>query len=414
MKKLSLCLALLGLLGLGGSAFAVQNTIDAVPAATLLLPYFEVDLTGNGINTLFSINNASATAVLAHVTVWSDWSVPVLDFDVYLTGYDVQAISMFDILGNGNLPVTASVGQDPKDAISPQGPASQDINFASCVNTLPYQNPAISPAFKAHLQAALKGLKSPATGRCYGEPYGDNIVRGYVTVDTVTACNLFFASDWAFYSVFITSQNVLWGDYFYVNATENFAQGDNLVHIEAFPQGFVTGDHTFYGRYNTATAADFREALPTTLAARYLNGGVFTGGTSLITWREGSNAAASVTCGTARPSWYPLEFTQVVFFDEEEQVVENPPCPSGDPTCDSEIAGIEAERWDVSLFALPFDFGWAYFNMQHSEVLPIYGDIYAQAWMTTVMDASGRFSVGFAGIQLDNANTPNTAIIPVP
>ena len=207
---------------------------------------------------------------------------------------------------------------------------------------------------------------------------------------------------------------MLWGDYFYVNATENFAQGDNLVHIEAFPQGFVPGDHTFYGRYNAATAADFREALPTTSAARYLNGGVFTGGTSLITWREGSNAAASVTCGTARPSWYPLEFTQVVFFDEEEQVVENPPCPSGDPTCDSEIAGIEAERWNVSVFALPFDFGWAYFNMQHSEVLPIYGDIYAQAWMTTVMDASGRFSVGFAGIQLDNANTPNTAIIPVP
>ena len=306
MKKLALCLALLGLLGLGGSAFAVQNTIDAVPAATLLLPYFEVDLAGDGINTLFSINNASATAVLAHVTVWSDWSVPVLDFDVYLTGYDVQSISMFDILGNGNLPYTASAGQDPKDTISPKGPVSQDINFASCANTLPYQNPAISPAFKAHLQAALKGLKSPATGRCYGEPYGDNIVRGYVTVDTVNACNLYFPSDWAFYSAFITNQNVLWGDYFYVNPTENFAQGDNLVHIEAFPQGFVPGDHTFYGRYNAATAADFREALPTTLAARYLNGGVFTGGTSLITWREGNSSAASVTCTTGRPTWYPL------------------------------------------------------------------------------------------------------------
>ena len=284
----------------------MQNTIDAVPAATLLLPYFEVDLAGNGINTLFSINNASATAVLAHVTVWSDWSVPVLDFDVYLTGYDVQSISMFDILGNGNLPYTASAGQDPKDTISPKGPVSQDINFASCASTLPYQNPAISPAFKAHLQAALKGLKSPATGRCYGEPYGDNIVRGYVTVDTVNACNLYFPSDWPFYSAFITNQNVLWGDYFYVNPTENFAQGDNLVHIEAFPQGFVPGDHTFYGRYNAATAADFREALPTTLAARYLNGGVFTGGTSLITWREGNNSAASVTCRTGRPSWYPL------------------------------------------------------------------------------------------------------------
>ena len=45
-----------------------------------------------------SINNASATAVLAHVTVWSDWSVPVLDFDVYLTGYDVQTINLREVL----------------------------------------------------------------------------------------------------------------------------------------------------------------------------------------------------------------------------------------------------------------------------------------------------------------------------
>jgi hypothetical protein len=29
------------------------------------------------------------------------------------------------------------------------------------------------------------------------------------------------------------------------------------------------------------------------------------------------------------------------------------------------------------------------------------------------MDAEGRFSVGFSGIQLDNANTPTTTFIPV-
>ena len=37
----------------------------------------------------------------------------------------------------------------------------------------------------------------------------------------------------------------------------------------------------------------------------------------------------------------------------------------------------------------------------------------AQAWIETAMDADGRFSVGFDAIQLDNANTPNTIIIPV-
>src|SRR4051794_32106715 len=53
-------------------ARAVICAIDDVPAATLLLPYFEVSLDDPGaIQTLFSINNASATAVLAHVVVWS-------------------------------------------------------------------------------------------------------------------------------------------------------------------------------------------------------------------------------------------------------------------------------------------------------------------------------------------------------
>lgn len=410
MKRSGLLAMAIGLtLGFSAAAGAARNTIDAVPAATLLLPYFEVELTAEeGLNTLFSINNASATAVLAHVTVWSDWSIPVLDFDVYLTGYDVQSISLYDVLVNGNLPWTASAGQDPKDLISPQGPWSQDINFASCESILPYSNPAISPGFRSHLQAALKGLKSPVTGSCYGQPWGDSILRGYVTIDTVNACNLYFPSDWTLYSGYITRQNVLWGDYFYVNGDENFAQGDNLVHIEAF-NNFIAGDHTFYGRYNVASAADGREALPTTMAARYLNGGIFDGGTSFLTWREGSNAAAARPCGSP-PTWYPLPFDQVVFFDEEEQVAETTQCPSGDPTCT--IVSVEAQRWVVAEdFTVPFDFGWTYFDMQHNKIIAAYGDIYAQGWVTTVMDASGRFSVGFAGVQLDNANTPNTIVL---
>jgi hypothetical protein len=170
-------LAILGLLASGGQAFAVIGTIDAVPAATLLVPYFEVGV-GGGINTLFSINNASATAVLAHVTVWTDQSVPALDFDVYLTGYDVQTISLFDVLVNGNVPVTASDGQDPTDKISPQGAVSQDINFASCTS-LPYPTPYVSVPFRAHLQAWLQGNQSPATGNCAGAKHNDGILRGY-------------------------------------------------------------------------------------------------------------------------------------------------------------------------------------------------------------------------------------------
>jgi hypothetical protein len=424
MRKLCLCLALVGLLGVSGQAFALIGTIDDVPAATLLLPYFEVDIADpvNGVNTLFSINNASDTAVLAHVTVWSDQSVPVLDFDVYLTGYDVQSISLRDIFVNGNLPRTASAAQDTAgDTISPQGPVSDDDPFASC-SALPYPPGIVSVPFRAHLQAWLQGLQSPSTGNCAGSKQPDTgILRGYVTVDTVNACNLFFPSDWAFYDPFVTNQNVLWGDYFYVNSGQNFAQGETMVAIEAcgagsqYPTCFVPGDHTFYGRYNAATAADNREPLPTTMGARYLDGGAFDGGTHFLVWREANAAAAGYSCTLNGPaSWWPLESTQIVCFDEQEFPVTSEECPSGDPTCEQVILiPNEANSINVQDLLPPDDFGWCYLNLQHPDLIPAYVDDDAQMWLTTTMDAEGRFSVGLDGVQFDNANTPVTTIIPV-
>ena len=180
---------------LAAPAFAVIGTVDDVPAASLLLPYFEVDLDDpSGVTTLMSINNASATAVLVHVTVWTDLSIHVLDFNVYLTGYDVQSINLRDVLQNGNLPVTASAGQDPTDSISPQGPISQDINFASCSGILAYDNPALDAIYLDHVQSSLTGQPSTVFfgGSCAGVDHGDRIARGYVTADTVNACSLDF------------------------------------------------------------------------------------------------------------------------------------------------------------------------------------------------------------------------------
>src|SRR5258707_290183 len=110
MKRLALVLAMAvaGLTMMPRSGEAVLCTVDAVPAATLLLPYFEVNLDDpNGLTTLFSINNASSTEEIAHVVIWSDLSVPVLDFDVDLTGYAVQTINLRDILIDGLLPSLA-------------------------------------------------------------------------------------------------------------------------------------------------------------------------------------------------------------------------------------------------------------------------------------------------------------------
>jgi len=423
MKKTVSCLALLGLLALSGQAVATICTIDDVPAATLLLPYFEVDLNNpNGINTLFSINNASATAVLAHVVLWSDLSVPTFDFNIYLTGYDVQTVSVRDIF-NGTVPRTASAGQDPGDTISPKGTFSQDINFASCSGQLP--PPAVPASFVTHLRASHTGLFSAILNGCAGRAFGDNIARGYITVDTVNNCTLRFPGDAGYFASGgtgdATNQNVLWGDYFYVNSGENFAQGETLVHVEASatnPETSVAGQYTFYGRYVNWTAADNREPLSTNFAARYINGGAFTGGTDYIVWRDSKVDQNAFKCGTT-PAWYPLGEEQIVIFDEQEtpelqQVPPFSPPPPGDFLipfpAESQRTAVDGEDFPVS-----FDFGWIFLNLNTTVAAagsnPPEDPAAAQAWVTVVMDASGRFSVGYDAIQLDSACTASHALI---
>jgi hypothetical protein len=375
------------------------------------------------VTTLFSVNNASATAVLAHVTVWSDLSLPVLDFNIYLTGYDVQSINLRDVLLNGQIPSTASVGQDPNDTISPQGDFSQDINFASCTNQLP--PPALPQVLKDHVKLSLTGKASPVIegpGRCLGRDLGDGILRGYVTVDAVNNCTLRFPNNFSYWGPGgtgdATNQNVLWGDYFYVNTDQNFAQGETLVHIEASatdPQTSQNGQYTFYGRYQNPpfTAADNREPLSTNFAVRFINGGAFDGGTSLLCWRDSKTNQGNFACPAAngRPTWFPLGQEGVVIFDEQEnpQVPQSFPFSPQPPQSGLLVCPAEAQRTvvDGPDLPVPFDFGWLYLNLNTTVApaagLPPEDPAAAQAWVTAVMDAEGRFSVGFDAIQLDSA-----------
>jgi hypothetical protein len=421
-------------LATSGVAKAAICQVDDVPAATLLVPYFEVDLGDpNGQTTLFSVNNASATAILTHVVVWSDLSVPVLDFNIYLTGYDIQTINLRDILVNGNLPQTASAGQDPTDTISPHGLFSQDINFASCTGLLP--PPPLPAFFVAHLQSSLTGKPSPVlNGLCAGRNLGDNIARGYVTVDTVNNCTLRFPGDAGYFAPGgagdATNQNVLFGDYFFVNTGQNTADGNSLVHIEASPglgtsgiygsyppgnpETTVAGQYTFYGRYDGWTAVDNREPLATTFGARYVNGGPFTGGTDYLVWRDSKVSQGAFTCPSVpgvRPPWYPLGQEGIVIFDEQE----HPQVPQSFPVSPQpQQTGIipfpaEAQRTHVGGPALPvpFNFGWMYLDLNTTVAAagtnPPEDPAAAQAWVSITMSAFGHYSVGYPAIKLDSA-----------
>ncbi len=426
MSRVVLCLALVGALALAAPMSAVICTIDAVPAATLLLPYFEVDLNNpNGLTTLFSVNNASATAVLVHAVIWTDLSVPVLDFNIYLTGYDVQSVNLRDIIINGNLPQTASAGQDPDDTISPKGSFSQDINFASCTNVLP--PPQLPAAYTTHLQESLTGLPSAILGgNCSAQALGDNIARGYITMDTVNNCTLRFPGDTGYFAAGgtgdVTNQNVLWGDWFIVNSTENFAEGGDLVHIEADatnPATSTSGRYTFYGRYDAFTAVDNREPLATTFATRFLNGGGFNGGTSLLVWRDSKVAQGAFTCPVnpgVTPIWYPLAEEGLVIFDEQEHPVTPTTIPISPPPPTTTQSPFPAETQRTVVggpnLAVPFSFGWLYLDLNVTEPvaapgLPPVDPAAAQAWVVATLSQNGQYAVGIDAIRLDSACAAN-------
>ncbi len=458
-----------------GAAFAELCTIDVVPAATLLLPYFEVDLEANpgkGVDTLFSINNASATPTIAHVSVWTDWSQPVLDFDIFLTGYDVQSVGLHNVLVGGKLPVTADEqsdqGQDggrvddptstcdgTVDSCSPHGLPEWDGSFdgtgitvagvADCIDIFPlFVNPLLTGARLEEAQAKLRG--APVDGACFGADHGDFIARGYVTIDNANACSLLFANDPGYFSNGVdpgiaSNENQLWGDYFIVDPFNNFARGGSLVHVEA-DNDFDGGDsgYTFYGRYSTLDgAADNREPLGTSWGVRYLTGGAFDQ-TYLTVWRDATITdidASGFACGTAGtadvgPAWHPMNETQVMAFNESEsfeelcELVFGPPGPPVSPPEDPEFGDpvcfpLETQQVEVGSDPLApiYDFGWLYLNLNvgidDGSGAPDYDPgtdgTLAQSYVEASYSALGSYSVGLPAVELTSACTDASVVL---
>lgn len=437
MKKPILLGAIAVLLALGGQAFAAIGTIDDVPSATLLIPYFAVDVSDvacadptAGLTTLFSVNNASNENTIAHVTIWTDWSVPSLDFDIFLTGYDIQTINLRDIFCNGNLPQTGiGSGNSPTGAFSTGTPTfALTCNQTATPGDGPFYNNPFSALLIAQLKTWHTGQPGAGTGDCAGSNQGDSIARGYITVDNVNQCSVEFPSNPGYFggaNPIASQENVLWGDWFLADPANNFSQGFNAVHIEAGS----TGPHTFYGRYTIANgegpAVDGREPLPTTVAGRFVQDGIAFDQTQHLIWREGGPEDGAVACG-GRPAWFPLGFTNltgggpVIVFDE----MENPftPTPQTGPSnplppdqiainLPNEVNALvigNVAGGDVvpQLEDGGFPFGWVYYNLQSDATDSTYGDTAAQGWLSIAIKALGRFSVGIPGIQLDNANSP--------
>jgi hypothetical protein len=380
IRKLAPVLAAILLLAVSSPILAQPSQCLVGPglASTLLIPYFEVDL-GNpsGVTTLISVNNGELDPALTRVVLWTDWGVPTLAFDIYLEGLDIATINVRSLF-NGNVPSTG-------DGVDLSG-------FPFC-DLLPpdHANPVLIAEERAQLAADHMGQIGPLAGDCAGEPVGDGIARGYITVDVVDECSgvegfapvftpantdyPYFADNGDPSGIGIID-NRLWGDVVYVNFNQNSAQGSEAIALWADAGEFSGVDvFTFYGRFSGFDGRDDRVPLANLWDQRFFNGGPFAGGANLIVYRDTGVPPETAVCGGS-PSWYPLVDTSFAQDEDADNFI----------LLGDQNFPVAAQRVNVGSFGIPYDFGLL-------EVS--FGT--AQGWIQPTLTAGGLFSAAYNG-----------------
>ncbi len=454
------------------SAFGPSTTnnddscdIALLPAATLLLPYFEVDFNSPQAvakTTLFTIQNTSYMPQIARVTIWTDWAYPAITFNVFLTGYDVQSLNLYDIFargviapGSGNTSGTSintTIPTNPTAGSQPGGNlANPNFSNTSGCGALPGALPA---AITLDLQSIFTTGKSTTSLACANSssPLGGTHANaaGYVTIDLVANCSTNTPATAAYFNDLLFD-NVLTGDTQSINpnpATGNYAGGNPLVHIRAVPEGGHAGQvvattlpYTFYDHLTTAYPAartiDRRQPLPSVFAPRYIQGGTGAFNTTFKMWRE-AGAALGAVCTDYSKINSNMGIAEVVRFDEHENATVGGvfcwgPClgtqpgspAASNPAASATIFPPMTSSGDVA--------GWFYMNLSnegwttYSVNSPVPGAAssrkfsgpgtstgvgvrQSQNWIVTSMSAEGRFSVDMDAVALGNGCSPSPTV----
>ncbi|HEY0142362.1 MAG TPA: hypothetical protein VGF48_15795 [Thermoanaerobaculia bacterium] len=383
--------------------------VAQLPAATLLLPYFEVDVNSDvssSQTTLFTVVNTTNQPQIARATIWTDWSFPVISFDIFLTGYDVQAINIRDILMSGVLPGTSS--NATRGSRSLAGNDRFLANAATACANLPRVLPAtITEAIRRALTQGT--IPQSCSSDRVGGAHANAI--GYVTIDVVATCSGKSPKDAGAIGELLFD-NVLTGDYQFVtpnSASGNFALGSPLVHIRAIGEGGAAGsqvatnlNRTFYDGFYGGTHRDRRQPLPTRFAGRYIEGGGTSFLTDFLIWREPARAADAI-CSNYDENL--TAYVEAVRFDERENptTVARPDVTIGFPEAPQLLASSSRLPSSDEYFP-PLQSGdvagWMYLNLARPESNNQISA--AQAWVVTAMSAEGRYAVGADATSLGN------------
>lgn len=213
MPRIRLTLiTILTLLVLAGAA--VPAAAEPEPSSDLLLPWFEVHLSSQR-TTLFAVGNAAEEALEVKVSVHTNWGIPVVERTLRLQAGEVKTANLRGWLVAGNVP-----------------------------------DPVLRGVDLEHVQAALAGQLSPQDDLYYAtqaDPFDPELMVGYVTFRVTSSPRL----------------DALWGDYFWADPEQDYAEGELLVDIDR---------------------SSSCGALCRTHRMRFMDGGGFEGGTKLVVW----------------------------------------------------------------------------------------------------------------------------------
>lgn len=395
----------LAILAAGPAIAARTCDLDTVPAATLLLPYFEVDVTSvtpplppRTVDTALAVLNTKNASRIAHVTLWTEWAIPTVSFDLVLSPYDVQSINVIDLLMEG-------------------APDSQAVAGCTGANTpgVMHFNPALPVT--GDLEADLATLRKAHTGEVMATPTGARVAstshpglaKGYITIDVVRRCTDLNPASPGYFknggTGIATNDNALSGDYIFVDLSLGISMGEPLVQIRADkafePPDSHSSIYTFYGRYVGGKGTDDRQPLGSMYGSRFWTWTPDPNTnpqTWLIVWRDTKSAApAPYLVGTA-PASLPLK--RFMGCDEEESCAFY-----------SGSLPLATQRTAVNLaggLTVPYTSGWMRLDLNHQRT-SLFGAA-AQGHVTTLLTATawsgGNMAAGFRATRLQTPCKP--------
>ena len=352
---------------------ATARPLPKTPGATLIVPYFEVDLDeADGRSTLVTVGNAGEP-VVARATLWSDHGYPVYAWDLYLGENALATYNLRDIVAYGTV-----------------APTRAPAGFGGCGD--PVATPAIAPGELAILQKQLTG-QDLGGNLCASVPRADgSLATGSLTIDAVTRCGSSrYPNDGGYFTgshLVASPRQVLWGDFTLVDPAENFAQG-----FEAPALGIVAnGLEAKFGGW-AADPAVARQALNDDFDCsrqRYLQGGPFAAETSFFVYTPPPQIAELQRCDVSAS---PGGGRTWVFSIKDEEggdvsfgLLDHSYRTSGRVEADTDLALASGSGY-VSLVT--------YYD-SHFPGVPLPVEPFQHLLFGSIQ-ASGRFAVGVAG-----------------